>query len=1609
MPRHLVIAILISILLVGSFVVLSAGEETSHQNASEFIKDYDETAPRFGESPIGDECNSVFQWGQERDTCLCINSEIYPMGVAFSCDKWAVWEFYAVCDGCQSYDSLVVGHFGLDNSPFGNGPAMELWNWSTGNYDIIWDNIGKDEGFYRKKLTNPAIGVYIRAGDRLVRYRVRADFWDGSHVNYIQAWWCWQGPECNVNPTNLNFGQTCVGDYEDKDFTITNVGGGNLSGSVSESCNHYSIASGEGSYNLGAGQSRTVTVRFQPTSTGSKNCTVQTGSDCTNVSCSGTGEDCDPECQVVPTSLSFGTVCIGDYVDRNFTITNIGGGNLIGSVSESCNHYSIVSGGDSYNLSAGQSRTVTVRFQPTSTGTKNCTVETGSDCPNVSCSGTGQNCDPECQVDPTSLSFGTVVVGEYVDRSFTITNVGGGNLSGSVSESCNHYSIVSGGGTYNLSSGQSRTVTARFQPTSPGSWDCTVQTGSSCQNVGCSGTGLDGLKLELFDAIDSLEKYAIARHTLIAADFSQTMVYAYRSVHDLDAMWGAIGLLRKTYAATTFLLSISNIVHSGHSLIDLRNLHPLAKWICCIAINETVSWVAEQYWNLIWANTLERIDGFNYVDDDQLYSDIHHLVMDDPTSIQIQSRIELVQQKCENLRQYVETHDYNDATAFSVLIGNIKALAKDIKNSNEEGERTIVKWYCPVGHSNIDPPIPEKIFNIVNLGDWTTEHQKSSYYNTMHSMYVELTNDRRVNLVNYTATIAAASASLIIKTAVVAVLTVGTVAGVETGVALSALGMIIADVSAVYKEADASAAAAALLDVVEVAIPAAQRDLVLMGMMLDDVEIYVNRSMDPVYPPDEYPFGTAHIFDMDIPDVVYNSEDVPALIEGTVKLRNWGPMQGKANLYFDVEARSGPLRGQIVSIASIDEPIDVSPLGVVQIPFKIMVPQPSLIGGQGRFKLDPHATVGAGRLNFSSGIPLQDRCFDVIQTDRQMNRTREHVFHLAMQDSIEQGQSVCTTYTSSGYETEFWLDHTEGSLTLHLYDYMGNHTGYDYETQEIETEIPGSIYIGSSLSTGLIVIAGSMGQQYTLEVQAIEVDSLQAFSVTAVEIPEQPASLMARRIGPLVGGFPGDTISISSTIFETGGHNQVNGLTLSASDFVGSSGYISSSNVVFELSADTIAAGQNTIVHATIAIPIDVPIDDYNGSFSVNSLNAGSDEIPLTIHLGNPPDIPTIPCGPTVGLAYETLEYTTISVDTDDDSVYYLFDWGDSSHQIWSGPMQSGQPCTTSHIWGQEGTYYVKVKAMDIWNLQSYWSDSLTVTIEMEGPEGLLAYWSSDEGTDTVLHDNSGRGHDGIIYGATWVDGISGSALSFDGVDDYVEIPDVSDFVFVNQSLTYSAWVQIVDNANSYREFICLAEAGGDKRPGIHLVKSRSGSNEGRVSMQVDNGTQYNSAVSIQDGDQLPKSQWMHLVGVVDYQNSLIKLYINGIFQDEDYLPNYDLSEAQPLGLRLGWSTWGDIGFNYHHKGLMDEVRIYDRALSEDEVEWLYCDPFRGDANGDSEVGPGDVVFLINYLYRSGDAPDPMCAGDANGDGVVGPGDIVYLINYLFRGGSPPVLLAPNR
>jgi hypothetical protein len=124
-------------------------------------------------------------------------------------------------------------------------------------------------------------------------------------------------------------------------------------------------------------------------------------------------------------------------------------------------------------------------------------------------------------------------------------------------------------------------------------------------------------------------------------------------------------------------------------------------------------------------------------------------------------------------------------------------------------------------------------------------------------------------------------------------------------------------------------------------------------------------------------------------------------------------------------------------------------------------------------------------------------------------------------------------------------------------------------------------------------------------------------------------------------------------------------------------------------------------------------------------LNKQSEKI---LYDNNPPSIPSPPKGPANGEIGFEYEYSSNSKDLDGDDVYYLFDWGDGTNSSWIGEFESGSIVCVSHIWQEKGYYNVKVKAKDVFGLESEWSDTLFVEIsgpyltfgEIEGGKGLF-------------------------------------------------------------------------------------------------------------------------------------------------------------------------------------------------------------------------------------------------------------------------------------------------
>jgi len=91
------------------------------------------------------------------------------------------------------------------------------------------------------------------------------------------------------------------------------------------------------------------------------------------------------------------------------------------------------------------------------------------------------------------------------------------------------------------------------------------------------------------------------------------------------------------------------------------------------------------------------------------------------------------------------------------------------------------------------------------------------------------------------------------------------------------------------------------------------------------------------------------------------------------------------------------------------------------------------------------------------------------------------------------------------------------------------------------------------------------------------------------------------------------------------------------------------------------------------------------------------------------------------------------------------------------------------------------------------------------------------------------------------------------------------------------------------------------------------------------------------------------------------------------------------------------VAGSLHITASKHNYRPYRGVISIKEIPFIY-----GDANGDGVINSADVVYLINYLFKGGPAPQPLEPGDVNCDGIINSADVVYLINFLFKGGPVP-------
>jgi hypothetical protein len=414
-------------------------------------------------------------------------------------------------------------------------------------------------------------------------------------------------------------------------------------------------------------------------------------------------------------------------------------------------------------------------------------------------------------------------------------------------------------------------------------------------------------------------------------------------------------------------------------------------------------------------------------------------------------------------------------------------------------------------------------------------------------------------------------------------------------------------------------------------------------------------------------------------------------------------------------------------------------------------------------------------------------------------------------------------------------------------------------------------------------------------------------------------ALSTQEVGELVGTPPNAAPVLESIGNRTVKENEMLSINLNATDPDGDAITYSCPNppVGATFSGDTFtwipAVGQKGNYSATF-IASDGQLED-------------SETITITVKKENGP--PMIEATGDKSVSENSLLSFSISAtDPDGDAITY------SCPNLPAGATFSGDTFIWTPDVGQEGNYPVTFIASD-----GQLTDSETITITVTSAsiiDGLVGYWQFDEGGGTIAADSSGYNNVGsLVNGPTWT--VQGE-LSFDGVDDYVDIAD-DPSLDMTTKLTVALWMKQPVLATNK----ALVAKWNYRTQGSWAFQTANltDSDELMVFTAIslsDNGSGGNAKTT---GANIVAESWYHVAFVFDGDGASnadrLKVYVDGQEKTLSFagtIPSFLQNSSASVKI-------GEFGGTLHRyfNGLIDDVRIYNRALSAEEMLELAVDP----------------------------------------------------------------------
>jgi hypothetical protein len=476
--------------------------------------------------------------------------------------------------------------------------------------------------------------------------------------------------------------------------------------------------------------------------------------------------------------------------------------------------------------------------------------------------------------------------------------------------------------------------------------------------------------------------------------------------------------------------------------------------------------------------------------------------------------------------------------------------------------------------------------------------------------------------------------------------------------------------------------------------------------------------------------------------------------------------------------------------------------------------------------------------------------------------------------TIENNDFVQVVFSDGlAVKSQFILNPESDALDLHVYDFAGNHVGINYDTGEIDLEIPGATYQGGG-ETGIqeyIVLSDSGGQEYTLKITGNGSEEADGKSFTLVheDIPDNPATLSASVTELAEDSRPGEMAEFSTYIWEIGKIHDFENLNAVLDCLSDGDNSINADSFMITLSDTTVEAGSN--VYCEVEVDTSGVADGcYTGTLVLGNGEETALEIPVSLMVdGVAPDSPN-GLQANIDNGTVSLDWSDVS-DTGSGLKRYVYQYASNSSFTdslsgWAGTSEFN----LSNL--EYGTYYWRVKSVDNAGNESAWSTVESFCFSPHRKNDFDGNSRSD-----VIRYLFDSGHVKLyLNGADSVEqkivgGVDAASWDYVGTGDF-NSDGATDVLWRNKSTglvgawlldkgtgNYSSWSSIAGAAIGEWEISGVGDFNGDKTDDVLWYNTQSGL---MGAWLVDNGV-YSAWSGIAGAD---PSSWS-FSGIGDFNN----------------------------------------------------------------------------------------------------------------------------------------------